>query len=398
MEAARTGARVLSLPSSTEDPVGTPLLRSFPGLRYSPDVAGPLWRLLAPPHTELDKARRAAFLASSPYVVTHLERPEYSVGPGDPDVVRWLDAGVLVQDPASLYVLRQHVAGRARHYLLGALDVSPGDTRVRPHEGVFDQAVTARLERLERTGVDSEPVLVVDSTPWPLPWTRPEGLGELVTRALDEQGAPLVEVWRLRDPEVVRTLVLASASHRFLIADGHHRYAAVHRAAVERGRPAELLVAVVDETVEPVDLSALHRVLPVPAAAAVLDQAERRRSVPSERAAVEEVLRGLGAEQALVLLPDRAAVVEGPEPSGPTVGSGAWVDALLRSGGVAAEAVKYQADTARVWDALSDRAAILLPRPTLGRLQTIVQSGRMLGRKTTSFRPKPLAGAVLRLR
>ncbi|WP_432564559.1 DUF1015 family protein [Kineococcus sp. SYSU DK003] len=402
MDSARTGARTPrhTCANTTSDEVlpAGPLLRPFAGLRYAPAVAGPLTGLLAPPHTELDKASRAAFLASSPFVVTHLERPEYSEGTG-PEVHRWLDRGVLTQDPAGLYVVRQHRDGRVQHYLLGALPVVPGDSRVHPHEGVFDQAVAARLQRLDETGVDSEPVLVVDSDPWPVPWTRPEDLGALVSTARDSTGAPLVEVFHLSDPEVVDRVVVASATHRFVIADGHHRYAAVRRAARRSGHPEGLLVAVVDETVEPVDLQALHRVLPLTAAVAVVEQAPRTVDVVvDDHDDLQAVLAGLGAEQALVLLPGRAVVVDCPEPEGTTVGSGAWVDTVVRAGGTAADSVRYQADTRAVWAAVGARAAVLLPRPTMRDLHRVVGRGLTLGRKTTSFRPKPLAGAVMRLR
>ncbi|GAA0288492.1 DUF1015 family protein [Kineococcus aurantiacus] len=399
MEDLRTGTRAVpGSPVGTSSPSG-PLLHPFGGLRYAQRVTGPLWRLLAPPHTEIDKARRADLLASSPYVVTHLERPEYGHDTRQREVNRWLEAGALEQDAPGLYVVRQHGTTGTRHFLVGALEVLPHDPRVRPHEGVFEQAVDARLERLERTGVDSEPVLLVDSDPWPLEWRHPEHVGQLLSSAFDQDGNPLLEVWQLRDPDVVRALARASAKHRFLIADGHHRHAAVQRSAVRRGRAERLLVAVADDTTEPVDLQPLHRVLPREAAERVVERAHHRR--PVLLTTVEDIARvagGLPPDQALVLLPDRAVVVEGAPTTGPAVGSGAWVDDAVRAGGTAAEDVRYLRELSEVRAAVGDRAAILLPRTDLAALQVLVREGRLLGRKTTSFRPKPLAGAVLRLR
>ncbi|MEZ0165098.1 DUF1015 family protein [Kineococcus sp. LSe6-4] len=418
MEPARTGARVpaggpeigsetvldgtdtpghLSGPAAPARP-DEPLLRPFPGLRYDPRVAGPVEDLLAPPHTELDRARRAAFLASSPHVVTHLERPEHGTGSTRPLVLDWLDRGVLLQDPASFYVVRQREAsGGTRHFLLGTLTVTPDDRRVHPHEGVFEQAVLARLHRLEATRVDSEPVLVVDSDPWPVAWSGPERLGDRVLGSAGAFGS--VDVWRVREPDVVDALVQASAWHRFLIADGHHRYAAALLAARRSGRPQQLLVAVADESVEPVDVRALHRVLPTEAAQCVLRGADRRRRLPDLSPSVlREVQAALGATQAVVVLPAGAEVVEGSAPGDGTVGAGAWVDALVRDGGTPADSVRYQSDLDLVLTEARGAAAVLLPRPTIAGLTALADEGALMGRKTTSFRPKPLAGTVLRLR
>ncbi|WP_432511222.1 DUF1015 family protein [Kineococcus sp. SYSU DK001] len=402
MEAARTGAR--AQPDSRDGtalaaPPHGPLLAPFPGLRYDPAVAGPLASLVAPPHTELGRSHRAAFLASSPYVVTHLERPEYGSGVG-PEVHRWLDTGVLVQDPSSFYVVRQRREGRTQHFLLASLAVSPGDPRVHPHEDVFDQVVAARVQRLEATGVDSEPVLLVDDAPWPIAWTRPEELGRLVGVALHDDEVPWLEIWQLRDPTTVQALATASAEHRFLIADGHHRFAAVQRIARRTGRPAALLVAVADQSLEPVDLLALHRVLPATAARELVEHAPRCRTVTATtREAARRIAAGLGGEQALVLLPDRAIVVEAaPVEAGRAIGSGAWVDAVVRASGVPSEAVRYQHDLDEIWTSVDPAAAVLLPQSSFPALLRAVEGGHVMGRKTTSFRPKPLAGTVLRLR
>lgn len=394
MEDARTGARARPGP-----PAGLPrrpLVNPFPGLRYDTAVAGPLGSLLAPPHTELDRASRTALLASSPYVVTHLERPDYDSGPGQA-VTRWISEGALVQDAPGLYVVRQEQDGRVQHFLLGRLDVTADDDRVHPHEGVFEQAVAARLDRLEDTGVDSEPVLVVDSDPWPLRWTDPGSLGRRVEEADDARSH--VEVWYLDEPDVVARLSAASAEHRFLIADGHHRHAAVLRAAQRDGAARSLLVAVADDATEPVDLRALHRIVPNSAAQEVLRRAPRRRDVTVQDAeALTRMTDALGFDQALVVTDGTTVVIECPPAAGTTVGSGAWTDAVVRSCGTSSSDVRYRPDAAAIWEGLGDRGAVFLPKPRVGVLQEIVRRGGMLGRKTTSFRPKPLAGTVLRLR
>ena len=404
MDAARTGTRAVPNTRESRPVPGRPvLLRPFPGVRYDTSVAGPLATLVAPPHTELGAAARAAFLASSPYVVTHLERPEYGGALHGPAVHRWLEAGVLVQDPPSLYVVRQTHAGRSRHFLLAELQVLPGDDRVHAHEGVFEQAVEARAHRLRETAVDSEPVLVVTSDPWPLRWAgdaAASGIGTLVSStssapALD----PALDVWRLDAPEVLEALSAGSAVHELLIADGHHRYVAVQRLAERTGQPQQLLVALGDEQVEPVEVRPLHRLLPRSAAAVLRSASPARQQV---RVHDVHQLHALAARleerDALVLADGTAEVVRTPPRTDGAVGSGAWVDAVVRTAGVAAEDVRFESELDVVWQQQPGVAAAVLPRLDLLTLQRIVREGGLVGRKTTSFRPKPLAGAVLRLR
>ena len=408
VDAARTGTRaVANTRGSRPVPERPALLRPFPGLRYDTSVAGPLATLVAPPHTELGKAARAAFLASSPYVVTHLERPEHGGALQGPTVHRWLEAGVLVQDAPSLYVVRQTHAGRSHHFLLAELQVLPGDDRVHAHEGVFEQAVEARAHRLHETAVDSEPVLVVTSGPWPLRWAgdaAAAGIGTLVsstsgTLAGDPAGGSMLDVWRLDAPDVLAALSTGSAAHELLIADGHHRYAAVQRLAERTRRPQQLLVALGDEQVEPVDVRPLHRLLPSSAAAVLRSASPHRQRV---RLRDVQELHALAARleehDALVLADGQAEVLRTPARTGGAVGSGAWVDAVVRAAGVAAEDVRFEAELDAVWQQQPEVAAAVLPPLDLLTLQRIVHGGALVGRKTTSFRPKPLAGAVLRLR
>ncbi|NAZ76802.1 DUF1015 family protein [Kineococcus sp. T13] len=404
MDAARTGTRaVANTPQGRPLPAGRALLRPFPGLRYDTSVAGPLASLVAPPHTELGKAARAAFLASSPYVVTHLERPEYGGALHGPTVHRWLEDGVLVQDAPSLYVVRQVHAGRSRHFLLAELQVLPGDDRVHAHEGVFEQAVEARAHRLQETGVDSEPVLVVTSGSWPLRWAgdaAAAGIGTLVSSTSGTPAGDLVlEVWRLEAPDVLAALSTASAAHELLIADGHHRYVAVQRLAERTGRPQRLLVALGDEQVEPVDVRPLHRLLPGSAATVLRKAAPPRRRLPVQDVQqLHALAAGLEEHDALLFADGHAEVLRTPLRTGGAVGSGAWVDAVVRTAGVAAEDVLFESELEVVWRQRHEVAAAVLPRLDLLALQRIVHSGALVGRKTTSFRPKPLAGAVLRLR
>ena len=371
------------------------LLRPFPGLRYDLAVAGPLGTLLAPPHTELDKVARRAVLAGSRYAVTHLERPEYR-GPADPAdgpaVLSWLGDGALLQDAPSVYVLSQRAGGLEHRFLLAALTVGPDhDHRTLAHEDTIPEALVSRVARLRATAVDSEPVLVVATSAGSLGnvLSAPERHGHLVV----DGSATGVEVrlWRVDDPTVLAELQRSTGDAHLLIADGHHRYAAVRRMAQESGHDEQVLVAVADQATHPVDLVALHRVLPGDHAVDVALAAGRVRRVPEDGA--RKLAADLTAHEFLVVAGDDAFVVVG---DGPDVGG--RVDARLSALGVDPGRIRYVADPDEVWRHRSAGTIVLMPRPEIDSVLAWARSGRLMGRKTTSFRPKPLAGAVLRLR
>ncbi|NAZ81805.1 DUF1015 family protein [Kineococcus sp. R8] len=380
-----------------------PLLLPFAGLRYEESVAGPLGSLVAPPHTELGPSLRSARLASSPYTVTHLERPEYSPGDG-PAVRRWLAEGALVEDEPGYYVVRQRREdGREHRFLLAALLVGPEtDGRVHPHESTIPEAVVSRVERLRATGVDSEPVLLVDDAGGHTARlvASAEELGAHVATGRTTAAAPLsLDVWHLRDPAVVESITVDMSRHDLLIADGHHRFAAVREMARASGATQRLLVAVGDQRSWPLDLVSLHRVAPIGAWDALLAAACEVEEVDAEPAAVLTVLRGLSDPWVVLAGADRALCLRTDPTLAAGAGAGAWVDTVLAGSGLEDRTVRYEPDAgAALHRRPADSLGVLIPRPTLAGVRAVVDRGGHMGRKTTSFRPKPLAGTVLRLR
>jgi uncharacterized protein (DUF1015 family) len=380
-----------------------PLLLPFAGLRYVEAVTGPLGSLVAPPHTDLGPALRAARLSSSPYTVTHLERPEHCPGEG-PAVQRWLAAGALAEDEPGYYVVRQRREdGREHRFLLASLIVGPEtDARVHPHESVIPEAVVSRAERLQATGVDSEPVLLVDEAGGHTARlvASAEEVGAHVASGRTTAANPVtLDVWHLTDPVVVEGITLDMGRHDLLIADGHHRFAAVRQLARTTERPERLLVAVSDQRTWPLELLSLHRVAPVETWDVLLAAAEDVADCDPDPAATLATLRGL-LDPWIVLVADGRAVTLRTDPElAPGAGAGAWVDAVLTRAGVDDRKVRYEPDaTSAVMRRGPDALGVLIPRPSLADVRSVVDHGGHMGRKTTSFRPKPLAGAVLRRR
>ncbi len=414
MERERTRARAdTSAPgSAVAPPARTDLLRPFPGLRYREDVVGPLHGVLAPPHTEIARPRREAALESHPYLVTHLERPEYSgAGAGEePAVVDWLRRGALVQDPPSLYVLQQRRAGRTHCFLLGEVDVEDGGP-VLPHEATMEHAVRTRAERLLAVRVDSEPLLLVDAGAGPDRAAGPAAdIGALVRRAVlgghhvaatSSDSIGQVDLWRLDPGTVVDELRWAVGSQQWLIGDGHHRWATARRAAAATapGTSTAVLAALAVPGEHPLDLTALHRVVPAGAGRALLG-GEHVDALPSAEAeTLVQRLASLREPTCILLEAGTASVLHTPGRSSAAWGVAAWVDEALATSDVPTHLVSYVAG-ARSAIERGHRGAtvILLPPPRLRDIITTAAGGGSMGRKSTSFHPKPLGGAVLRLR
>ncbi len=405
-EGARAGAPRTAPPATTSTASSGAPLHPFRGLRYDPDVVGDLGAVLAPPHTDLPRAVRAARLQASPWAVTRLERPENDPAPGRA-VDRWLAEGALVQDEPSLYVVRQRRAGVEHRFLLAALRVDAvTGARVHPHEAVFPDVVRSRRNRLRETGVDSEPVLLVHSGGAPAATDlvrTAEHRGHPLTGAVTSDGGGVgvaVDGWRVDDEDVLREVGESLDGVDLVVADGHHRYAAVREEFAATGAPQGLLVAVVDDATYPLALRPLHRSVParaVPALRALAVDVREVRGGPLSDPA--DVARLSERELDALLVTSTGACRLSFADGGVEAGAGARVDEALARAGVEPESVRFTADGATALAAVSeDVVAVMLPRVPLSRIAATVRGGRLLGRKTTSFTPKPLAGAVLRLR
>ena len=116
-----------------------PTIRPLRALRYDPDRAGPLERLVAPPYDVIDDEARAGYLARSPYNIVHLTLPDSPEQAGR-DFADWRDGGVLVPDGERYWWVVQDYVGpdgvaRSREGVAAAIPVTPyEDGEVLPHE------------------------------------------------------------------------------------------------------------------------------------------------------------------------------------------------------------------------------------------------------------------------
>ncbi|MCI3925334.1 DUF1015 domain-containing protein [Paenibacillus sp. TRM 82003] len=371
---------------------------------------GSLHGVLAPPHTEIARSTREAALESHPYLVTHLERPGRSGGgPGEaPAVVDWLKRGALTQDPPSLYVLQQRRGGRTHRFVVGEVGAEDDD-RVLPHEATMEHAVRARAERLLAVRVDSEPLLLVDAEAGPGDASgSTSGLSSLVHRAVLEghhvaatrgDNVGQVDVWRLDPSATVDELRWAVGSRRWLIGDGHHRWAAARQLNVAPRGSRAVLAAFAVPGEHPLEVAALHRVAPAGSGKSLAGAEQVRPLLSTDAETLLRRLASLREPDCLLIEGGTAAVLHTPGRSSSAWGAAAWVDEALATAGVPGHLVSYVASAgAAIERRRRGSTVILLPTPQVRDIVTAVATGGSMGRKSTSFQPKPLAGTVLRLR
>jgi len=365
--------------------------------RFVAGKVSALGAVTSPPYDLLEPAIVRRLTDSDLHNMVRLILPrDPELGPGRYDeaaqrLAQWQHDGVVVQDERpALYVYEQRVGGAVLCGLVGALRLDPARQVVLPHEDVMPHWVSDRLQLMEATDADLEPILLayadggaasdaVDAVRSGEPWLEAE----------TDAGAEH-RIWRIDDPDQLAVIAAELARHEALIADGHHRYAAyVERQLREpyRASAGVGLAMLVDYIRHPLTLEPIHRVVPG------LDLATVRSRTP----AGWQVLPGRVTD-----LPDRISVTDGSDwltiytqRDAPPVSL--LHDVLLPAWGVVEEHITFH-------HALSDALALASPQQpavelTAAQLDQVLRSaanGAVLPHKATSFGPKPRVGLLFR--
>jgi uncharacterized protein (DUF1015 family) len=406
---------------------GVPRFAPFTGLRFSPDVVGPVDDVSCPPYDVITPAEHRGLLARSPYNVVRLEMPDDpGQAQGDGCYARaravldtWRTAGVLRRDPApAFYGYRtsapagdrpeQHTVG-----VIGALALGDG---VLPHEQTTPRARTDRRRLLEELRVNVSPIWALTPTSGlaglvGAPGSTPGSPAAGVAHARDGDGV-LHELWPITDPDAQAAITGLVGSQPVLLADGHHRYetALAYRAAREAtgatDRGAEALMAyVVELSEEQIHVQAIHRLVAgLPANVDPLDVLRRGFTLeptgPPDAtltarmaaAGAMAVVTPTGTWLAFASMATVASATHDLDASRLDVA----LSTLTERPGVD---VVYQHGWEQVSAAVADGRAqlgVLLRPPTVRQIADISRGGVRMPAKTTFFWPKPRTGLVLR--
>jgi len=434
---------------------GTLELAPFRGVRYDPAHVSDLAAVTSPPYDVIEPDRVPMLETADPHNVVRLILPrdnvEHSAGRyrhAAAALTKWLQSGVLAVDPEpALYVYEQVTAISVQRGLIGALGLRRPDERViLPHEDHMPGPVADRLELMRATRANLEPILLAYEGGGPASDAAEGAIRQPPLISIVTPDRVRHRLWRITEAPILAAIAADLAPRQALIADGHHRYATYLRLQTEcrasgmgAGPWDYGLALLVDSSRYPLELRAIHRVLPkLPVEDALAAVAPYAR--------VTELAVDLGGSPGLgeapdfpgdhsydaLPVPDMDAIAPAHGTAFLVVGEGRqWVvtdvDPKLLAAAVPTDkpnrwrrldaAVLNHALLERVWGVTDDveqvtyhhdaRQAVRTAAKTGGTaillrpvdVETIVElaaEGIRMPGKSTSFGPKPRTGLILR--
>ncbi|MBI4200128.1 MAG: DUF1015 domain-containing protein [Chloroflexi bacterium] len=423
-------------------------VRPFRGLRYNPDIAGPLGKLLCPPYDVISPEARAALRGLSPYNAVHVELPE--AVPGDSDgshryalaaqnLALWRQGEALALDPGPSYYLARH---RYRHRgrwlerrgLTARVRLQPFEERViLPHEETSPGPKADRLRLLQACRTNLSPIMALyQDAQGDLGAALERLMGRHPTAEAQWEDDQELTLWVVGAPQLEDPIRATLEAAPLFIADGHHRYetALLYRdqrrlqATTSPGEDAfdfvmvtlisfqdpGLLVLPYHRTLgglDPPTFTTLRRRLqqafhleplsPRPQGPQALEEAAQAHRQPMSLA----LLGPDGEGPYLLTLREEEARRLETLPGGPFLRKAAgWVlqEALFRPVlGPSSPGLAYVHDPQEAWDQVThgqqQLAFFLQPFP-LDLFQALVSAGKRLPPKSTYFYPKLPTGVV----
>ena len=385
--------------------------RPVSALRYR-SSGDALARVTIAPPDHWDDEQVASFERRDPHNIVRLLAPVLA-GDGDPaysDVVgrrleEWLQSGVLGVDPfEAIYVYRCSGAAHAMTGVVAAMSVHADNARrMLPHEGLIPSLVERQTRLARSTHAQLEPVVAVHraSPRWQQMLDAvTAGAPDVVTVTEDDVRH---QVWACTDRSVSAAMASELADGQCMIADGHHRWAALQTLAAS-SPGVDALVMLVDVDRGGLRLGPIHRVLRDATWAGV-----HSAGVPQGR-----ILCDQSAAYALLARdPSSCVLTDGRQwlgVPGMPPGESAVVPAVdslavsrlhtewLSSWDCAESGIEYvhDADVAQMLVRRDGGLAVLLPTLSLDTVFAAAGAGAVLPRKATSFAPKPRIGLLMR--
>jgi len=214
-------------------------IRPFKGILYNPHIVGDLSKVVTPPYDVISETMQDGY-----YNLHHNNAIRLILGKIKPSdnksnnrytrakgfLEDWLKSSVLTQDKRdSLYIYQQdyNFKGEIKRRLgfVSLMKIeNPSKSRVLPHEYTFAKPKKDRLELLKATKTNLSPIFSLFED-------KNLSITNILKEKTDkkpiidvEQDGVIHKIWRLSEPETIKTISDLMKKKQIFIADGHHRY------------------------------------------------------------------------------------------------------------------------------------------------------------------------------
>ncbi|MBA2956401.1 DUF1015 family protein [Nocardioides sp. MAH-18] len=311
----------------------------------------------------------------------------------------WQRSGqVREDDDAALYLHEYTASGVTVRGLVGALDLTrttsqPHEAAVYPHEGVHPARAAELADRMAAMALNPAPILLTHRAPATLRALLREIRRATADHQFTDRSGQYHRVWAIRSPDELVAIAGMLEDTHAVIADGHHRYAAYGHLRTTHPELAPAtdagLAMLVDQDDTPLYLGAIHRILH-----------------GLRFGDLEDLGPPLGPDEAVAALaPDVLVITDGHSWATlpvPRVGDRLGVERLhedvLPHLARSPSSIGYAHSVDDALRAVARRRglAVLMPAPEFGDVLHVVERGRLLPEKATSFQPKPSVGVLIR--
>ena len=216
-----------------------PEIKPFKGIRYNPEKLPDLTNVICQPYDQVTNKMEREYKNRSPYNFIRLVLTKYSEGHNRQREYRdarryaetWVKEEIFISDDEeAIYPYWQEFTINKTKYVrkgfvcLVRLE-ELGKGNILPHEKTLSKPKADRLNLLNITKKDFEPVFLL--------YTDPEkSINTMLEQYCEDK--PLIEtkddkniihkLWRMSDSDLIGKIAKTLKSSIFVIADGHHRY------------------------------------------------------------------------------------------------------------------------------------------------------------------------------
>ncbi len=352
-----------------------------------------------------------AELKKSRYNITHITLPRGQDGIKDSASTfqKWVEERILSQiQKESIIVLVQefnhHGSAMQRFGVILLVRVNPDDGSIKPHEMTFSGPKKNRVDLMNATGLQPEPIFLVVPDP-ELPNVVENITGNMDPSRIFEEPSGVINRYYVLKDKTAQNRILSLLRNRIsIVADGHHRLGAIREIAEAKGNGWNYSMAyVVSSEDRALLIGGIHRVVMANIdPQTILTRLRESFSVKIEdRWDEKSICIVTGKGYINLSLPSEAKpdlkqrMVEDP---------GAFIrDEILKKvcfldDSSIEESVLYLHDIEYVKSMVeSGKApfAVLMPDWDKDIFVKLVSSGKKLSQKSTFFYPKPPSGIAI---